>query len=151
MSAVADTDDDVIGIDEIGYRVHRTRGQLNIWRGLPGFPEPRKTKYGHIGYSWRAVVSWMIANRRWIRHRAGDPSLDELVASVKTSVLSLSSEADASVGFTAKAVADHESVSPTSSRDTAIHPHATATYASAPPDRRSSARACVASDLRETD
>lgn len=85
MAAVADIVDDVIGIDEICYRAHRTRGQLAIWRGQPDFPEPQKTKYGLIGYSWREVVNWMVGNQHWIRHRAHHPSLDELVASVKTS------------------------------------------------------------------
>lgn len=85
MPTITRAIDDIISIAEICYRVHRTRGQVFIWRGLPGFPEPLKTKYGHIGYSWSAVVAWMAANQHWMQRRAGDPDIDVLVASDQAS------------------------------------------------------------------
>lgn len=152
MAAVADIVDDVIGIDEICYRAHRTRGQLAIWREQPDFPEPQKTKYGLIGYSWREVVNWMVGNQHWIRHRAHHPSLDELVASVKTSPPRPTLDDGGAVAFAdVDAVADPPSASPTSSLDTADRAHATSTYGAKLRDRHPSSRGCAPSDLRKTD
>lgn len=76
-------DQDIMGISEICYVLHVSRSQLFIWRRLPGFPDQQQTRHGHIGYSWRSVVTWMLANRHSIRWRAGRPALDVLAASIQ--------------------------------------------------------------------
>lgn len=85
MSAIETSEDDVIGIDEACRRAHRSRAQFFVWRCNPTFPPIQKTKHGLKGYSWAAVVRWMVANRQWIRHWAGDPDLDQLDESVRAS------------------------------------------------------------------
>lgn len=76
-------DQDIMGISEICYVLHVSRSQLFIWRRLPSFPDQQQTRHGHIGYSWRSVVTWMLANRHSIRWRAGRPALDVLAASIQ--------------------------------------------------------------------
>ena len=85
MSLADISENYIVGIDEIRYRLRCSRSQLFIWRRDPSFPPVQTTKHGLKGYSWPAVVQWLLDNRHRLRRCAGRPDLDNLAASVQVS------------------------------------------------------------------
>jgi len=86
MSLPEISKDNIVGIDEICYRLHCSRSQFFVWRRDPSFPPVQKTRHGLKGYDWPSVVQWVVDNRQRLRRCAGRPNFDGLAASLQVPV-----------------------------------------------------------------